>query len=189
MHTPPLEFPEPEAHNLQTRTVLLFGEVTPALAERVAQQLLLLAAQSQRPIKLLVNAQGGAVSAGEALYDLLAGLGAPVNVIGAGTVAQAAALAFVAAPRARRYCLPHARFALHQVFEPPDFPARDPLSVIAAADELGRRRGRLHELIARQTGQPLDVIARDLERPHWLSAEEALAYGVVGQVIEKVGDV
>ena len=186
MYKPPADFPAPEQQSLQTRTVLLFGEVTAALADRTAQQFLLLAAQSQADIKLMVNAQGGVGSAGEALYDLIAGLGAPVKVIGAGAVWQAAALAFVAPPRARRYCLPHARFSLYQALEATGFPGHD---VVAAAEALGRQRRRLHELFARQTGQPLDVIAKDLERPHWLSAEEALAYGVVGQVVEKVGDV
>jgi ATP-dependent Clp protease, protease subunit len=186
MYKPPADFPDPEQQTLQTRTVLLFGEVTAALAERTAQQLLLLAAQSRMPIKLVVNAQGGAVSAGEALYDLIAGLGLPVKVIGAGAVSRAAALAFVAAPRGERFCLPHARFSLYQDLQATDYPSHD---VVAAAEALGRQRRRLHELFARQTGQPLDVIARDMERPHWLSAEEAIAYGVVGRVVEKVGDV
>lgn len=173
-----------DAHFLQTRTVLCFGALTEALAQTVAQQLLLLAANSQLPIKLVVNAQGGAVSAGEALHDVIAGIGAPVKTIGAGGVAGAAALAFLAPPRNQRYCLPHARFALHQALGAA--PAADPL---AAAEALARQRRRLHELIARQTGQPLDVIARDTEREVWLEAEEAVGYGVVGRIVAGVGEV
>ena len=169
---------------LQTRTVLCFGEVTDALAQTVAQQLLLLAAGSQLPIKLVVNAQGGAVSAGEALHDVIAGIGAPVKTIGAGAVAGAAALAFLAPPLAQRYCLPHARFALHQPLDAPR--AGD---VLAAAEALAHHRRRLHALLARQTGQPLDIIARDTEREVWLNAEAAVGYGVVGRVVSAVGEV
>jgi ATP-dependent Clp protease, protease subunit len=99
---------------LETRTILMFGEFTPALAQRVSQQLLLLASRSSDDIKLLVNAQGGQASDGEALFDLLRGVEPRVLVIGAGAVAGAPALAFVAPPRAERFCLPHARFSLFQ---------------------------------------------------------------------------
>lgn len=187
MYRTPSELSQPDDQFLQTRTVLCFGEVTPGLAQTVSEQLLLLASRSTKPIKLIINAQGGPVSAGEALYDVIAGLGAPVKAIGAGAVSAAAALAFLAPPRARRFCLPHARFSLHQALG-----ANPPLlgtDILAAAGEVARHRRRLHELLARQTGQPLDAIARDTERPAWLSAEEAVAYGVVGRVVETVGEV
>src|SRR5260370_37449922 len=90
---------------LETRTILMFGEFTPALAQRVSQQLLLLASRSRDDIKLLVNAQGGQASDGEALFDLLRGVEPRVLVIGAGALAGAPALAFVAPPRAQRFCL------------------------------------------------------------------------------------
>ncbi len=186
MYQPPSDLPDLGQQSLKTRTVLFFGEVTAALAQTVSEQLLLLAAHSTAAIKLVVNAQGGAVSTGEALYDVIAGLGAPVQAIGAGAVSGAAVLAYVAVPRARRYCLPHARFALHQALEGGHLPGRD---LLAAADEIARHRRRLHELFARQTGQPLDVIAKEMERPRWLSAEEAVAFGLVGEVVKGVGEV
>src|SRR5258708_39271484 len=96
---------------LETRTILMFGEFTPALAQRVSQQLLLLASRSPDDIKLVVNGQGGQASDGEALFDLLRGVEARVLVIGAGAVAGAPARAFVAPPRAQRYCLPHSPFS------------------------------------------------------------------------------
>ena len=185
MHKGPLDPTDPADQYLQTRTVLCFGEVTPPLAQRVAEQLLLLASRSSLPIKLVVNAQGGPVSAGEALYDVVAGLGAPVRVIGAGAVSSAAALAFVAPPRDQRFCLPHARFSLFQNFGTTAPLGPDPQAV---AQELARHRRRVQELLARQTGQAVDTLARDTERQLWLSADEALAYGLVGKVIERVGD-
>jgi ATP-dependent Clp protease, protease subunit len=187
MYKSPSELSGPEEQLLQARTVLCFGELTAALAQAVSEQLLLLAARSRAPIKLIINAQGGPLSLGEALYDVIAGSAVPVRAIGAGAVSGAAALAFVAPPRAQRFCLPHARFSLHQALGSQASLAG--LDVLAAADELARHRRRLHELLARQTGQPLDVIARDTERATWLSAEEAVAYGLVGRVVQGVGEV
>ncbi len=190
MYKPPSELPDFERQSLQTRTVLFFGEVTPALAQTVTEQLLLLASQSPADIKLVINAQGGEVSTGEALYDVIGGIGARVKVIGTGAVSQAAALAYVAPPLAQRFCLPHARFALYQALAgAAGLQARDPASIVAAANELAKQRRRLHELFARRTGQPLDIIARDMERPVWLEAEEAVRYGLVGKVVTGAGDV
>jgi ATP-dependent Clp protease, protease subunit len=165
---------------LQTRTILMFGELTPALAHSVSQQALLLASRSPADIKLLVNAQGGLATDGEALFDLLRGLGPRVLVIGAGLVANAAALAFVAPPRAQRYCLPHARFSLRQNLGA-HLPAGADL--VAAASVVAAQRQRLGALFAEQMGQPADLIAAELERSDWLDAEEALAHGLVGQIV------
>src|SRR5690348_8872564 len=99
---------------LETRTILMFGAFTSALAQRVSQQRVLLAARGPQPIKLLINAQGGQAADGEMLLDLLRGLGPRVLTIGAGAVAGAPMLAFVAPPREQRLCLPHARFSLAQ---------------------------------------------------------------------------
>jgi ATP-dependent Clp protease, protease subunit len=190
MYKTPSDLPDFDQQFIQTRTVLFFGEVTAALVQTVSEQLLLLAAQSGMDIKLVVNAQGGPVSAGEALFDLIGGIGARVKVIGAGAVSQAAALAFVAPPRAQRYCLPHARFSLYQSLEGgAGLAGHDAAQALATAEELARHRRRVQELLARRTGQPLDVITRDTERPQWLSAQEALTYGLVGQVVRGLGDV
>lgn len=176
-HTP---LPESLAGQvLETRTILMFGEVNAALVESVTRQLLLLASRSGHDITLVVNAQGGAVEAGETLADLIRGVGPTIRVLGAGSVANAALLAFVAPPRAQRFCLPHARFSLHQRFAggPPE---ADPL---ALAQAVAQQRRRVLDLLAHQTGQPLDVLERDLARPSWLDAEAALAYGLISRII------
>jgi ATP-dependent Clp protease, protease subunit len=168
---------------METRTVLVFGELTPALVQRVSQQVLLLAARSAAAMRLLINAQGGTVASGEALLDVLRGVGAPVKVIGTGAVANAAALAYLAPPRAQRYCLPHARFSLYQSYSAPGG------DVLAAAALVAQQRARVAALIARQTGQPEELVERDLERAYWLEAAEARQYGIVGQVIEGLDEV
>lgn len=167
----------------ETRTVLVFGELTPALAQRVSQQVLLLAARGPGDIKLLINAQGGTVASGEALLDVLRGVGVRIKTIGTGAVANAAALAYLAPPQALRYCLPHARFSFYQSFAAPVS------DVLAAAALVGQQRQRVAALIAQQTGQPEELVERDLERAYWLDSAEARQYGLVGQVIEGLDEV
>lgn len=174
---------------LETRTVLMFGEVTAALAQSVSQQVLLLAARSQADIKLLISAQGGPAEVGEALFDVLRGVGARVLVIGAGAVANAAALAFVGPPMPQRFCLPHARFALDQRLGGVAETSRDPVGGAAAVAAVAAQRERLNTLFARQTGQAPEIVARHTEHPTWLSAEEAQAFGLVGRVIQSANDI
>jgi ATP-dependent Clp protease protease subunit len=174
----------------QTRTVLLFGTLTPALAQSASQQLLLLAAQGSAPIKLVVNAQAGPLAAAEGLFDLLRALGAPVKTIAAGAVANAAALVYAAPPRGQRFSLPHARFSLYQPFEPPPMLGRDAVSAaVAAADWLSQQRARLARLFAAQTGQPEELVERDIENRTWLDAAEAQRYGLVGHVVHGLSEV
>ena len=165
---------------METRTILMFGEFTPALAQRVSQQLLLLASRSRDDIKLVMNAQGGLASDGEALFDLLRSVEPRVLVIGAGVVAGAPALAFVSPPRAQRFCLPHARFALSQRFSGGLPAAAD---VLAAARAIAAQRERIIQIFAEQLGQPREVVAPEVERQDWLDAPEALAHGLVERIV------
>jgi ATP-dependent Clp protease, protease subunit len=165
---------------LATRTILMFGEFTSDVAQRVSQQLLLLASRSRDDIKLVVSAQGGQASDGEALFDMLRGIEPRVLVIGAGAVAGAPALAFVAPPRAQRFCLPHARFSLAQRFGG-GLPADADL--LAAARATAVQRERITRIFAQQMGQPPEVVAQEIERQDWLDAEEALAHGLVERIV------
>jgi ATP-dependent Clp protease protease subunit len=125
----------------------------------------------------VINAGGGAFESAEALFDLVQRVSAPVSTVGAGAVAGAAALVYAAPPRDRRLSLPHARYSLYQTFSTPNVG-----DVLAAAQLIGLQRGRAAGLFARQTGQPEELVERDLEQRHWLSAEEARQYGLVGQI-------
>ena len=168
---------------LETRTILMFGAFTPALAQRVSQQLLLLAARGSAPIKLLINAQGGQAADGEMLLDLVRGLGPQVLVIGAGAVAGAPLLAFIAPPREQRLCLPHARFSLAQVIDVALAPGADTAAALAVMRAAVVRQERLVKLFADQMGQPVELIAREMARADWLDAQEALAHGLVARII------
>jgi ATP-dependent Clp protease protease subunit len=168
---------------LETRTILMFGACTPALAQRVSQQLLLLSARGPEDIKLLINAQGGQASDGEMLFDLLRGLRPRVLVIGAGVVAGAPALAFVAPAREQRFCLPHARFSLAQQGDTHLPAGADAATAVAAMLAYVAQQERLTRIFAEQMGQPVEQVAREVAREDWLDAEEALAHGLVGRIV------
>lgn len=165
----------------EARTVLVFGEIDMPLAERVSAQLLALASENQRPIRLLINSPGGHVESGDTIYDMLRFIEPEVTILGSGWVASAGALIFTAVPRERRLALPNTRFLLHQPSGGAGGPASD---IEIEALQILSVRTRLNRIFAEATGQPLEKIARDTERNHWLNAQEAVAYGLVGRIID-----
>jgi ATP-dependent Clp protease, protease subunit len=167
------------------RTVLLFGDIDAARAAHVCAQLLALAAQGDAPITLVVSSPGGHVESGDAIHDVIRFVRPAVRVVGTGWVASAGALVYVAAPRAQRYALPNTRFMLH---EPSGGFGGQAADVEIEAREIVRMRARLNALFAAATGQREETIARDTQRNHWLSADEALRYGLVGSVIASVDE-
>lgn len=190
------EHPEPESppapaydpvseRLLRARTIIISGEITQKLAATVSSQLLALAAESDAEITVFLNSQGGHVEAGDTIHDLVRFIRPRVRIIGTGWVASAGALIYVAVPREQRFCLPNTRFLLHQPAGGTGGTASD---IDIEAREILRMRDRLNRIFARETGQPLERIEEDTHRNFWLSAEAALRYGLVGRIIEHVGD-
>jgi len=165
----------------ESRTVLVFGEIEMGLAERVSARLLALASENDRPIRVLVNSPGGHVESGDTIYDILRFIEPEVTILGTGWVASAGALIFTAVPRERRLSLPNTRFLLHQPSGGAGGPASD---IEIEALQILSVRTRLNRIFAEATGQSLEKVARDTERNHWLNAQEAVAYGLVGRVID-----
>ena len=171
---------------LETRTILLFGEIDMEMARQISGQLLVLSAESDEPIKLIINSPGGHVESGDTIFDMIRFVQAPVKVIGTGWVASAAALIYAAAKKENRYSLPNTRFLLHQ----PMGGARGQAADIAIeAEEILKMRRRLNETFARQTGQPVEKVEEDTDRNFWMSAQEAQEYGLVTQIVESIDDV
>jgi ATP-dependent Clp protease, protease subunit len=166
---------------LEARTVLIFGEITSELAHATCAQLLALSARSPAPIRVLIHSQGGHVEAGDSIHDVIRFIEPEVSMIGSGWVASAAALIYVAAERERRYALPNTRFLLHQPLGGVRGPASD--IEIETAQVLAIRE-RINRIFARATGQSAERIARDTERNHWLSAQQAIEYGLVGSILQ-----
>jgi ATP-dependent Clp protease protease subunit len=169
----------------EARTVLVFGEINMALAERVSAQLLALASENQEPIRVLVNSPGGHVESGDTIYDVLRFIEPEVTILGTGWVASAGALIFTAAPRERRLALPNTRFLLHQPSGGAGGPASD---IEIEAQQILSVRSRLNGIFAEATGQSIEKVARDTDRNHWLNAQEAVVYGLVGRVVNSAAE-
>jgi ATP-dependent Clp protease protease subunit len=185
--TPPTPPMPPVAQALyKSRTVLIFGEVDMKMAERVTAQLLALASESSDPIRVVLNSPGGHVESGDTIHDVIRFCGPLVKIIGTGWVASAGAHIFLGAKRENRLCLPFTRFLLHQPLGGVRGQASD---ISIEAEEIIKMRDRLNREIARETGQTLEKVVADTERNFWMSAEEAVAYGLVGRVVARADEV
>lgn len=171
---------------LETRTILIFGEIDQKMAERVTQQLILLSAMSDEDIKIIINSQGGHVESGDTIFDMIRFVSPKVKIIGTGWVASAGALIYSAPPVAQRYSLPNTRFLLHQPLGGIRGSAQD---MAIEAQEILKMRRRLNEIFAKQTGQPLEKVERETDRNLWMSAAEAKEYGLVGHIISNIKEV
>src|SRR5688500_17935217 len=170
-----------EEEAFKSRTVLVFGAISDSSASEIARRLIALDADSSAPINMLVSSPGGHLESGDAVHDILRFISAPVNVIGTGWVGSAATHLYLGVPRERRFCTPNTRFLIHQ----PSGGAGGQASDIAIhAKEILKARERIARVISRETGKPLDTVLVDIERDRWLSAEEAVEYGLVGRIIE-----
>ena len=164
---------------LKTRTILLTGEIDKEQGERVIRQLLLLESVSADPIDLFIDSPGGDVDAGFAIFDMIRFVKAPVRIVGMGLVASAAALILLAVPKERRLGLPNSHYLIHQ-----------PLSGIRGvateieihARELEKTRERINAIIAAETGQSAERVAKDTDRDYWMNSEEAVAYGLISRI-------
>jgi ATP-dependent Clp protease protease subunit len=169
-----------EEKAFKSRTVLIFGAISDATAAEAARRLIALDADSAEPIDVLVSSPGGHLESGDTIHDLIRFIRAPVRMIGSGWVGSAATHVYLAAPRERRFCLPNTRFLIHQPSGGIGGKASD---IAIQAREIVRARQRIAELIARETGKPLEMVIKDIDRDHWLSAREAIDYGLVGRIV------
>jgi ATP-dependent Clp protease protease subunit len=165
----------------KSRFVLVFGEVDHAMARSTCERLIALAEESDAPIQVMVSSPGGHVESGDAIHDMIRFVRAPVTTIGSGWVASAGTHIFLAAPPQRRVCLPNTRFMIHQPAGGAGGPATD---IAIQAKEILRTRERIARVISRETGKSMEKVTSDMERDYWMSAEEAVAYGIVSRVIE-----
>lgn len=167
---------------LKSRSIIISGEINQALAEKVTTQLLILQEMGDEPIKLFINSQGGHVEAGDTIHDMIKFIKPRVIVIGTGWVASAAITIYLAAEKQDRYSLPNTRYMIHQPLGGFNGQATD---IGIEAKEILRVRKRINSIISEATGQSLEKVEKDTDRNYWLSAHEAVDYGIVSQVISK----
>ncbi|AQS89890.1 ATP-dependent Clp protease proteolytic subunit [Gluconobacter albidus] len=178
---------ELEGRLFDQRKVLIFGGINDKIARDVTGRLLALAGTSDKPIDVYVNSPGGHVESGDTIHDMIRFVDsiAPINMIGTGWVASAGALIYAAGRPERRVCLPNTRFLLHQPMGGVRGPATD---IDIEAREIIKMRERLNRLFARETGQTYEKVAKDTDRNYWMSAQEAIEYGLVNRIINSATD-
>ena len=168
------------------RTVVISEVVSPKLTQRVISQLLWLDSASEDPIKLYINTPGGSADDGFAIYDLLRFIKAPVYNISFGLNASAGTIILLGAPKERRLAMPNARIMIHQ----PSGGGRGRASDIEiTAAEILKLRQRANELIAAECGRSVEQVERDTDRDYWMSAQEALEYGLVSRIISNLREI
>lgn len=165
----------------KSRFVLIFGEINHAVARATSERLIALAQESDAPINVLISSPGGHVESGDAIHDMIRFIRAPVTMVGTGWVASAGTLIFLAVPKERRVCLPNTRFMIHQPSGGMGGPATD---IAIQAKEMVRVRERVARITAKQTGNPIERVLTDMDRDFWMSADEAIEYGIVSRIIE-----
>ena len=168
---------------LDDRIIVLSDEVNDATASLVVAQLLFLEGQdAEKDIHLYINSPGGSVTAGMAIYDTMQYIKCDVSTICMGLGASMGAFLLAAGAKGKRYALPNAEIMIHQ----PSGGARGQATEIQiVAENILRTRERLNRILVENTGKPIEVIAQDTERDNFMTAQEALEYGLIDKVLDK----
>ena len=168
---------------LKERVIFLVGQVEDYMANLIVAQLLFLESENpDKEISLYINSPGGSVTAGMAIYDTMQFIKPKVSTVCTGQAASMGALLLAAGAEGSRFALPHARIMIHQPLGGYQGQATD---IDIHAKEILRIREELNEILVTHTGQKMAKIAKDTERDNFMSGEEAKAYGLIDDVIEK----
>ena len=167
----------------KSRCLTIFGEINDKIARSITERLLALASENDEPITLYISSPGGHVESGDVVYDIIKFIKPVVRVIGTGWVASAAATIYLAADKENRFALPNTRFLIHQ---PLGGSRGDATDIAIQAEQMVKTRSRINQLIAEETGQPLDKVAKDTDRDYWMTVDEALSYGIVSKVVNSI---
>ena len=170
----------------KNRTLIISGAINQQLVSNVMGQLLAMASDSDDPINIFINSQGGHVESGDTIHDVIRFIKPRVRMIGTGWVASAGALIFVAVPLEDRFALPNTRFLLHQPAGGAGGTAAD---IAIEAQEIVRMRERINRIFSEQTGQSIERIENDTRRNFWLNVDAAREYGLVKHIVRSMDEV
>jgi ATP-dependent Clp protease protease subunit len=170
---------------LEDRIIFLSGEIDDAVANTVVAQLIYLEAKDpSKDISLYINSPGGSVSAGLAIYDTMNYIKCDVSTICIGMAASMGAFLLSSGAKGKRYALPNSEIMIHQPLGGAQGQASD---IKIAAEHILRTKKKLNTILSQNSGKPLEVIEKDTDRDNYLSADEALAYGLIDKVFTKRG--
>jgi ATP-dependent Clp protease protease subunit len=170
----------------KSRAITIFGEINDNLAQAVTAKLLALAADNDDPITIYISSPGGHVESGDVIYDMIKFIEPEIKVIGTGWVASAATTIYLAADKENRFSLPNTRFLVHQ---PLGGARGDATDIAIQAEEIVKMRGRINQLVADETGQPLERVAKDTDRDYWMTVDEAIEYGIVNKIVKSIAEI
>jgi len=168
---------------LKDRIIFIGTPIDDYIANLVIAQMIFLEGEDpDRDINLYIQSPGGVVSAGLAIYDTMQFVKCPVSTLCMGLAASMGAVLLTAGATGKRYCLPNAKVMIHQVLGGASGQATD---VEIATKEMLKTRDQLNQILAKHTGKSIEQIAKDTDRNHWMTADEAKGYGLVDEIIEK----
>ena len=168
---------------LEDRIIFLSGEINDGMANTIVAQLIYLEAKDMnKDISLYINSPGGSVSAGLAIYDTMQYIHCDVSTICIGLAASMGAFLLSSGTKGKRFALPNSEIMIHQPLGGAQGQASD---IKIQAEHILRIKSKMTKILAQNTGKPEDVIERDTDRDNYLTADEALAYGIIDKVYEK----
>jgi len=171
---------------LKNRIVFVGTQITDQTANLIVAQLLYLSNEdSEAPIQMYINSPGGVIYSGLAIYDTMQMISNPINTLAVGVTASFGTILLTAGTTGQRFALPHSTIHLHQPIGGAQGQATD---IEIQANEILRLRDKLNSILASHTGQSIDKIKNDTERDYWLTAKEAVDYGLVDKVLEPSKD-
>lgn len=166
---------------LKDRIILLNGEINDALASSIVAQLLYLDSQGNENINIYINSPGGSITSGMAIYDTMNFIKSEVSTICIGMAASMAAFLLSSGTKGKRLALPNSEVMIHQPLGGAEGQATE---IKIAAEHILKIKEKLNKILSKNTNQPLEKIENDTERDHFLTAEEALNYGLIDKIVE-----
>jgi ATP-dependent Clp protease protease subunit len=167
---------------LKDRIIILCGEIDDINSNTIVAQLLYLDSLNNNDISLYINSPGGSVTGGMAIYDTMNFIKSDVSTICLGMAASMAAFLLSSGAKGKRYCLPNSEVMIHQPLGGAQGQATD---IKIAAERILRLKDKLNQLLAKNTGQKLEKVVQDTERDNFMTAEEALNYGIIDKVLKE----
>ena len=167
----------------KSRSISIFGQISEKIARSVTEQLLALSTESDDPITIYISSPGGHVESGDVVYDMIKFIKPKVRVVGTGWVASAATNIYLAAKKENRFSLPNTRYLVHQ---PSGGSQGDATDIKIQAEQIVKTKTRINKIISNETGRPIDQVEKDTDRDYWMSAEEAIEYGIVSKIISSI---